>query len=33
MDLSVGVPHPHATLLLSPSASMLMTVIAVVTLE
>ena len=31
MDLSVSVPHPHATLLLSPSASMPMTVIDVVT--
>lgn len=26
MDLSVSVPHPHATLLLSPSASMPTTV-------
>lgn len=35
MDLSVSVPHPHATLLLSPSASMpiTLTVIDVVTIE
>lgn len=35
MDLSVSVPHPHATLLLSPSASMLITVtvIDVATME
>ena len=35
MDLSLSVPHPHATLLLSPSASMLttVTVVEVVTVE
>lgn len=35
MELSVSVPHPHATLLLSPSASMpiTVTVIAVETVE
>lgn len=35
MDLSVSVPHPHATLLLSPSASMpiTVTVIDVATVE
>lgn len=35
MDLSVSVPHPHATLLLSSSASMLTTlpVVAVATVE
>lgn len=35
MDLSVSVPHPHATLLLSPSKRMPMTVtvIDVVTVD
>lgn len=35
MDLNVSVPHPHATLLLSPSASMpiTLTVIDVVRVE
>lgn len=33
MDLSVSVPHPHATLLLSPSASMLLPVIDIVIVE
>lgn len=35
MDLSVSVPHPHATLLLSPSASMptTLTVVDVATVE
>lgn len=33
MDLSVSVPHPHATLLLSPSARMTLAVLDVVTVE
>lgn len=33
MDLSVSVPHPHATLLLSPSASMPTTVTVIETVD